>query len=93
MEAADEVAILLRLRDVGGIIIIDFIDMETEEHRQQIVQQLETRMKRDRTKCQIVGWTRLGLMEMTRKKARDNAMNYFYETCASCKGRGKIYIR
>jgi len=93
MEAADEVARLLRLRDVGGIIIIDFIDMETEEHRHQIVQQLETRIKRDRTKCQIVGWTRLGLMEMTRKKARDNAMNYFYETCASCKGRGKIYIR
>lgn len=92
-EAADEVAILLRLRDVGGIIIVDFIDMETDEHRQQIVQQLEARIKRDRTKCQIVGWTRLGLMEITRKKARDNAMNYFYETCASCKGRGKIYIR
>ncbi|QMV43814.1 Rne/Rng family ribonuclease [Cohnella cholangitidis] len=92
-EAADEVARLLRLRDVGGIIIIDFIDMETDEHRHQIVQQLELRIKRDRTKCQVVGWTKLGLMEMTRKKARENAMNFFYETCASCKGRGKIYIR
>lgn len=92
-EAADEVARLLRLRDVGGIIIIDFIDMEIEDHRHQIVQQLEQRIKRDRTKCQVVGWTRLGLMEMTRKKARENAMNYFYETCASCKGKGKIYIR
>ncbi|TFE30706.1 Rne/Rng family ribonuclease [Cohnella luojiensis] len=92
-EAADEVARLLRLRDVGGIIIVDFIDMETDEHRHQIVQLLETRIKRDRTKCQVVGWTRLGLMEMTRKKARENAMNYFYETCASCKGKGKIYIR
>jgi len=92
-EAADEVARLLRLRDVGGIIIIDFIDMETEDHRHQIELQLETRIKRDRTKCQVVGWTRLGLMEITRKKARENAMNFFYETCASCKGRGKIYIR
>ncbi|BBI32540.1 Rne/Rng family ribonuclease [Cohnella abietis] len=92
-EAADEVARLLRLRDVGGIIIIDFIDMETEEHRHQIEQQLELTIKRDRTKCQVVGWTRLGLMEMTRKKARENAMNFFYETCASCKGRGKIYVR
>ncbi|MCD9022707.1 Rne/Rng family ribonuclease [Cohnella silvisoli] len=93
MEAADEVARLLRLRDVGGIIIVDFIDMETEEHRHQIAQRLELTIKRDRTKCQVVGWTRLGLMELTRKKARENAMNFFYETCASCKGKGKIYVR
>ncbi|RED87727.1 Rne/Rng family ribonuclease [Cohnella phaseoli] len=92
-EAADEVARLLRLRDVGGIIIIDFIDMEIEEHRHQVAQRLETRIKRDRTKCQVVGWTRLGLMELTRKKARENAMKYFYEPCAACKGSGKIYIR
>jgi ribonuclease G len=93
MEAADEVARLLRLRDVGGIIIVDFIDMETEDHRHQIAQRLETTIKRDRTKCQVVGWTKLGLMEITRKKARENAMNFFYETCASCKGSGKIYVR
>ncbi|MFC5402081.1 Rne/Rng family ribonuclease [Cohnella soli] len=93
LEAADEVARLLRLRDVGGIIIVDFIDMETEEHRHRIAQQLEAKIKRDRTKCQVVGWTKLGLMEMTRKKARDNVMNYFYETCAACKGKGKIYVR
>jgi len=92
-EAADAVARLLRLRDVGGIIIIDFIDMETDEHRHQIAQQLEHGIKRDRTKCQVVGWTRLGLMELTRKKARENAMKYFYETCAACKGSGKIYVR
>jgi ribonuclease G len=92
-EAAEEIVRLLRLRDVGGIIIVDFIDMETEEHRHQIHQRLETMIKRDRTKCQVVGWTRLGLMEITRKKARENAMNYFYETCASCKGRGEIYVR
>lgn len=92
-EAAEEIARLLRLRDVGGIIIVDFIDMETEEHRHQVVQRLEATMKRDRTKCQVVGWTRLGLLEITRKKARENAMTYFYETCAACKGSGKIYVR
>ncbi|MBO9598093.1 MAG: Rne/Rng family ribonuclease, partial [Cohnella sp.] len=93
LEAAEEIARLLRVRDVGGIIIVDFIDMETEEHRQQVVQRLETTMKRDRTKCQVVGWTRLGLLEITRKKARENAMAYFYETCAACKGSGKIFVR
>ncbi|WP_027092686.1 Rne/Rng family ribonuclease [Cohnella thermotolerans] len=93
LEAAGEIARLLRLRDVGGIVIIDFIDMEKEEHRQQVVGQLEQTMKRDRTKCQVLGWTRLGLLELTRKKVRANVENYFYETCAACKGRGKIYIR
>ncbi|MFC5529275.1 Rne/Rng family ribonuclease [Cohnella yongneupensis] len=93
LEAAEQIARLLRVRDVGGIIIVDFIDMETEEHRHQVVHLLETTIKRDRTKCQVVGWTRLGLLEITRKKARENAMNYFYETCAACKGSGKIYIR
>lgn len=93
MEAAEEIAHLLRLRDVGGIIVVDFIDMEREEHRQQVVQQLESTMKRDRTKSQVLGWTRLGLLEITRKKARANVESYFYETCQACKGRGKIYVR
>lgn len=93
LEAAEEIARLLRVRDVGGIIIVDFIDMDTEDHRHQVVQRLETTMKRDRTKCQVVGWTRLGLLEITRKKARENAMTYFYETCAACKGSGKIFVR
>lgn len=90
LEAAEEIARLLRLRDVGGIIIVDFIDMETEEHRQQVFQRLEATMKRDRTKCQVVGWTRLGLLEITRKKARQSVSNFFFETCPTCKGRGKI---
>lgn len=93
MEAAEEIARLLRLRDVGGIVIVDFIDMESEAHRQQVVQRLENAMKKDRTKSQVLGWTRLGLLEITRKKARANVESFFYENCASCKGRGKIYIR
>jgi ribonuclease G len=93
MEAAEEIARLLRLRDVGGIIIVDFIDMETEEHRQQVVQKLEATVKKDRTKCQVIGWTRLGLLEITRKKARQSVSNYFLETCPTCKGRGKLTLK
>lgn len=93
LEAADEIARLLRLRDLGGIIIVDFIDMAQEEHRLQVVQLLESKMKRDRTKCQVVGWTRLGLLEITRKKARESVSNFFHETCPVCKGRGKVAIR
>ncbi|MBB6729322.1 Rne/Rng family ribonuclease [Cohnella zeiphila] len=92
-EAAREIARLLRLRDVGGIVVVDFIDMTDEGHRQEVVQLLEGAMRRDRTKCQVLGWTRLGLLELTRKKARANVESYFYETCAACKGKGKIYIR
>lgn len=93
LEAAEEIARLLRLRDLGGIIIVDFIDMETDEHRQQVVARLEATIRRDRTKCQVVGWTRLGLLEITRKKARESVSSYFLETCPTCKGRGKITAR
>ncbi|GAC41380.1 Rne/Rng family ribonuclease [Paenibacillus popilliae] len=88
MEAAEEIARLIRLRDIGGIIIIDFIDMDTEEHRQHVVEQLETMMKKDRTKCLVVGWTKLGLLELTRKKVREQVMNQFLQPCLSCGGNG-----
>lgn len=93
MEAAEEIARLIRLRDIGGIIIVDFIDMETEEHRQQVVRRLETTARKDRTKCQVIGWTRLGLLEITRKKARNSISSYFLETCPTCKGWGKISLK
>ncbi len=93
LEAAEEIARLIRLRDLGGIIIVDFIDMTQEEHRQTIVQLLESVIKRDRTKCQVVGWTRLGLLEMTRKKARESVSSFFQETCPTCKGRGSVAVR
>jgi ribonuclease G len=91
MEAAAEIARLLQLRDVGGIIIIDFIDMEKEEHRDQVLQRLEQYTRTDRTKCHVIGWTKLGLLEMTRKKIRENAVDRFYEACGVCRGSGKIY--
>jgi len=93
LEAAEEIARLLRLRDIGGIVIVDFIDMTDEDHRRQVVERLEETVRRDRTKCQIVGWTRLGLLEITRKKTRADLMGYFYDKCPSCRGTGRTYIR
>ncbi|MCY7485334.1 Rne/Rng family ribonuclease [Paenibacillus alvei] len=90
LEAAEEIARLIRLRDIGGIIIVDFIDMETEEHRVRVVERLETMMRKDRTKCLVVGWTKLGLMELTRKKVRAQVMHQLFHTCPECEGSGVV---
>lgn len=71
LQAATEIARLIRLRDIGGIIIIDFIDMEKAENRSRVLRTLENEMKKDRTKSHVIGWTRLGLLELTRKKVRE----------------------
>ncbi|MBD7969824.1 Rne/Rng family ribonuclease [Paenibacillus gallinarum] len=73
LQAAAEIARLIRLRDMGGIIIIDFIDMEKEENRSRVLRTLEVEIKKDRTKSVVVGWTRLGLLELTRKKVREES--------------------
>ncbi|MCM3129943.1 Rne/Rng family ribonuclease [Paenibacillus provencensis] len=73
IQAAIEIARLLRLRDIGGIIIIDFIDMEFERHRDEVMLTLERELQKDRTKSHVVGWTRLGLLELTRKKVREES--------------------
>ncbi|AJY76067.1 Rne/Rng family ribonuclease [Paenibacillus beijingensis] len=92
LEAADEIARLLRLRDVGGIVIADFIDMEASTHREAVRQRLEESAGGDRTKCQIHGWTRLGLLEITRKKTRENVGLQFYQLCETCGGSGRRYV-
>lgn len=92
MEAAEEIARLLRLRDAGGIIIIDFIDMEDERHRAEVAERLEELVRSDRTKCHVLGWTKLGLIEMTRKKVREHSAGRLYEPCEACRGRGRIYV-
>lgn len=92
LQAAEEIARLIRLRDVGGIIVIDFIDMEQEAHRQSVVDILESIMKRDRAKSQIVGWTKLGLLEITRKKVRGDTSVIFDRTCDQCSGTGRINV-
>ena len=73
LEAAREIGRLIRLRDIGGIIIVDFIDMNQDQHRHEVVQVLQETLKKDRTKTVVVGWTQLGVLEMTRKKVREHA--------------------
>ncbi len=90
MEAAAEIARQLRLRDIGGIIVADFIDMQKEGHKKAILAELEARLKADNTKTHVLGLTELGLVEMTRKKARQTYEGTLYEGCPCCGGRGII---
>ena len=88
LEAAEEIARQIRLRDLGGIIIIDFIDMELEEHRQQVMEVLKEALKRDRTKTNVLGFTELGLLEMPRKKVRARISQSLLKPCPHCNGSG-----
>ncbi|MBB3104701.1 ribonuclease G [Azomonas macrocytogenes] len=90
LEAAMTIARQLRLRNIGGIIIIDFIDMEDEEHRRQVLRTLEKQLERDHAKTNIIGITELGLVQMTRKRTRESLEQVLCEPCASCQGRGKL---
>jgi len=90
MEAAREIARQLRLRDIGGIIIIDFIDMTSQEHQKMVLSALAEELKKDRTKTHILGLTQLGLVEMTRKKVRQSLDEVLEKTCPYCDGKGRI---
>ncbi|WP_310551429.1 Rne/Rng family ribonuclease [Paenibacillus glufosinatiresistens] len=87
--AAEEIGRLMRLRDTGGIILADFIDMQKPDHRRQVVEKLEAVTRRDRTQTHILGWTRLGLLEMTRKKVRHDALVPSGKPCECCGGTGR----
>jgi len=91
LEAAEEIAHQIRLRDIGGIIIIDFIDMEKEEHKQIVLDILHQAFKRDRTRTNVIGFTGLGLVEMTRKKVRQRLSSKLLKPCPYCQGTGKVY--
>jgi len=90
LEAAAEIMRQLRLRDIGGIIIVDFIDMEKEEQKEQLLALLRELAKEDRTKTNIVDITSLGLVEITRKKSRQNLDSIIYSECPVCHGRGRV---
>jgi ribonuclease G len=90
LEAAKEISKQLRLRDIGGIIIIDFIDMATQDHQKMVIDTLETEIKKDRTKAHVLGITSLGLVEMTRKKVRQSLDEVMEKVCPYCEGKGKI---
>ncbi|MDP9701304.1 Rne/Rng family ribonuclease [Paenibacillus polysaccharolyticus] len=92
MQAAVEIARLMRLRDIGGMIIVDFIDMEEASNRHDVASVLEQELRKDRTKAFVMGWTKLGLLELTRKKVREESTLPYVEACSSCHGTGKRYI-
>ena len=90
LEAAQTIARQLRLRNLGGIIIIDFIDMASDEHRAAVLSELRRAAATDRTKLTISDFTELGLVEMTRKRTRESLSHVLCETCPVCGGRGEI---
>jgi ribonuclease G len=89
LEAAHAIARQLRVRNLGGIIIIDFIDMGTAEHREAVLAELRRALARDRTKSSVNGFTSLGLVEMTRKRTRESLAHVLCEPCATCGGKGE----
>ncbi|MBP5427279.1 MAG: Rne/Rng family ribonuclease [Clostridiales bacterium] len=90
LEAVKEIARQLRLRDIGGIIIVDFIDMNKPENQASIITAMNEALKKDRTKTTVVGMTQLGLLEMTRKKIRKKLSSVLETSCPLCNGSGRI---
>ncbi|WCE30017.1 ribonuclease G [Vibrio sp. SCSIO 43137] len=90
VEATQAIARQLRLRNLGGIIIIDFIDMLSEEHRERVINSLEAALSVDRVKTNINGFTQLGLVEMTRKRTRESIEHVLCSECPTCEGRGSV---
>jgi ribonuclease G len=90
LEAAQVIARQLRLRNLGGIIILDFIDMANPDHRAAVLAELNKALTRDRTKMTVNGFTQLGLVEMTRKRTRESLEHVLCEPCPTCQGRGTV---
>jgi len=90
LEAADEIARQLRLRDIGGIVIIDFIDMQRLENRELVLNKMQECLKRDRSKTHVLGITELGLVQMTRKRVRKSLYKSLTQPCPYCKREGSI---
>jgi len=90
LEAAEEIARQLRLRDIGGIIVIDFIDMEVRENRDRVAAALRAALARDKTRTQVFDISELGLVEMTRKRVSEGLVESLSTTCAVCGGRGIV---
>lgn len=90
LEATHTIARQLRLRNLGGIIIIDFIDMENAEHRDAVLGELKKALSRDRTRVTVNGFSLLGLVEMTRKRTRESLAHVLCEPCPLCQGKGQV---
>jgi len=90
LEAAREIARQLRLRDIGGLIVVDFIDLEDEKNRKKIYDELKKEFKRDRAKTALLPMTEFGLMQITRERIRENIMQSTHEVCSYCNGTGLL---
>ena len=90
LEAAEEIAKQLRLRDIGGIIVIDFIDMEVKANRAKVIETFRDALARDKTRTQVFDISELGLVEMTRKRIGEGLLTEFSEQCPNCTGRGVV---
>ena len=90
LEAAIEIARQLRLRDIGGIIVVDFVDMEIKSNREELVRTFKDALSRDKTRTQVFNVSELGLVEMTRKRIGEGLLQSFADQCAVCEGRGVV---
>ena len=90
LEASQAIARQLRLRNLGGIIVLDFIDMQSEQHRSAVLEEFKRALARDRTRITVNGFTALGLVEMTRKRTRESLAHVLCEPCPTCGGRGEV---
>jgi len=90
LQAAEEIGLQLRLRDIGGIIVIDFIDMDNQEDRDKLIKKLEDSMKRDKTKTNVIQNSELGLVEVTRKRSRRDLEKILRTSCPYCSGTGRV---
>ena len=93
MEALREIAHQLRIRNCGGIIIVDFIDMEREAHREKVLQAMRDELTKDRARTSVMSMSNLGLVEMTRKRIRPSLVKTLCEPCAYCDGRGYVKLK
>ena len=90
LEATQVIARQLRLRNLGGIIICDFIDMDSQEHREAVLEEFKKALARDHTRITVNGFSELGLVEMTRKRTRESLAHVLCEPCPTCQGRGEV---
>ena len=90
LEAAREICRQIRLRDLGGILVIDFIDMDSEENRRKLYDEMRREMRRDRAKFTILPLTEFGLMQITRQRVRESVQMSVSETCPTCQGTGRV---
>jgi ribonuclease G len=90
LEAAGAIARQLRLRNVGGIVVVDFIDMTRDDHRDAVLEEFRKQLSRDRTRTTVSGFSALGLVELTRKRTRESLAQMLCEPCPTCEGRGQV---